>query len=213
MIEKTLEQIGLTPSESKAYLAALKLGPVSVVKLASEIGLTRMATYNLIETLADKGLFGKTKLGKKEKIVAQDPNRLILRISEQKRNLDQQEEKIKQVISELKSFFSASQVKPRMTVYEGIEGLKTVYEDTLKTLNSGDEFVAYGSPEEASEALPNLIDLKKKDIIYIFDRGIQKLKTYVDILKSKNYFISRLSAKNYQIEKVDPLPPNPEQAL
>lgn len=60
------------------------------------------------------------------------------------------------------------------------------------------------------KALPNLIDLKKKDIIYIFDRGIQKLKTYVDILKSKNYFISRLSAKNYQIEKVNSLPPNPE---
>lgn len=60
------------------------------------------------------------------------------------------------------------------------------------------------------KALPNLIDLKKKDVIYIFDRGIQKLQTYVDILKSKNYFISRLSAKNYQVEKVNPLTKNTE---
>lgn len=83
MIEQTLEQIGLTPSESKAYLAALKLGPIGVAKLASEIDLTRMAAYNLVQSLIDKGLFGKTKVGSKEKIIAQDPDRLILRISEQ----------------------------------------------------------------------------------------------------------------------------------
>lgn len=58
------------------------------------------------------------------------------------------------------------------------------------------------------QALPKLIDFQQKNIIYIFDRGIQRLKTYVDILKSQNYFISRLSAKNYQVVKTNSLPRN-----
>jgi len=60
------------------------------------------------------------------------------------------------------------------------------------------------------QALPNLIDFQQKNIIYIFDRGIQRLKTYADITKSGNWFISRLSAKNYTVEHINTLPKNLE---
>ena len=48
-------------------------------------------------------------------------------------------------------------------------------------------------------ALPKLFDFNKKETIYIFDRGIQKLQTYADISKNGSYFISRLMARNYNI--------------
>lgn len=67
-----------------------------------------------------------------------------------------------------------------LTIKEGLEGLKTVYEDTLATLKNGDEFVAFGSPQEASEALPKYLDdyigrrIQKK----ISFRGIAPLFAY-----------------------------------
>lgn len=56
------------------------------------------------------------------------------------------------------------------------------------------------------QALPKLIDFKKKNIIYIFDRGVQRLVTYAEIAKSGNFFISRLTAKNYQVKRKRKLP-------
>ncbi len=44
------------------------------------------------------------------------------------------------------------------------------------------------------KALPKLFDFSKKDIIYIFDRGIRRLQTYADIVDSENHFVSRLTA-------------------
>lgn len=56
------------------------------------------------------------------------------------------------------------------------------------------------------KALPELFDFSQKNIIYIFDRGIQKLQTYVEIVANGSHFISRLSAKNYAIIATNPLP-------
>ncbi len=60
------------------------------------------------------------------------------------------------------------------------------------------------------KALPKLFDFSKKNIIYIFDRGIQRLQTYVDIVDSENHFVSRLKAKNYNVVKINSLPKNKE---
>lgn len=55
------------------------------------------------------------------------------------------------------------------------------------------------------KALPELFDFEQKDVIYIFDRGIQRLQTYLDIVNNNNHFISRLTAKKYRVIKENPL--------
>lgn len=55
-------------------------------------------------------------------------------------------------------------------------------------------------------ALPKLMDLSIKNIIYIFDRGIMKYSTYMDIAKSGNFFVTRLKSKSkYKVLKANPL--------
>lgn len=56
------------------------------------------------------------------------------------------------------------------------------------------------------QALPKLMNLKEKNVIYIFDRGVQRLLTYAEIAESSNFFISRLTAKNYQVKQTKELP-------
>lgn len=61
----------------------------------------------------------------------------------------------------------------------------------------------YGSE---NHALPALFDFSQRDIIYLFDRGIQKIKIYADIARNGSYFITRLTAKNYQVVATNTLP-------
>jgi hypothetical protein len=52
-------------------------------------------------------------------------------------------------------------------------------------------------------ALPELLKTKsltKSLNIFIFDRGIQKKATFVELSKSKTYFISRLNTQKYLVE-------------
>ncbi len=58
----------------------------------------------------------------------------------------------------------------------------------------------YSSEEEA---LPELFDFSQKNVIYIFDRGVKKLKTYADIVASGNHFLSRLSNQKYEAVSVN----------
>lgn len=60
------------------------------------------------------------------------------------------------------------------------------------------------------QALPKLMNLKENNIIYLFDRGVQRLLTYAEIAKSGNFFISRLTAKNYQVKQQRELPKTKE---
>jgi hypothetical protein len=49
--------------------------------------------------------------------------------------LDEKESKLKSLLPELRSLYNLSEFKPRIKYYPGIEGYKTVYEDTLTTSN------------------------------------------------------------------------------
>lgn len=65
----------------------------------------------------------------------------------------------------------------------------------------------YSSEEKA---LPELFNFSQKDVIYIFDRGIKKFKTYTDIVDSGNHFLSRLSSQKCKIISTNKLPKNNE---
>ncbi len=59
-------------------------------------------------------------------------------------------------------------------------------------------------------ALPELFNFSQKDVIYIFDRGIQRLQTYQDIAAHGSYFVSRLKAERYSMVKKNKLPKQAE---
>ena len=145
----TLQKLSLSPSEAKTYLAVLDAGELRVAEVAKIIGHTKMAGYLAVRALIEKGLLGEVTKGGHKYVVAEDPDRLLLRLKEEKNRLEQQESNLGQLLPELEVLYHSAKVKPGVRVYEGLEGLKTVYEDTLKTLKPGDSFVAFGSADVA----------------------------------------------------------------
>lgn len=138
MLKKYLEKLNLNSKEAKTYLAILELGETNVQRISDKSDIKRTTTYDVIEDLMKKGLVGKTKLSNKTLYFAETPYKLI----------EQQEDNLniaKKALPELMAIANIIDRKPKIKFYEGIEGIKNVYKDTLKHPKS--EILMWGAPE------------------------------------------------------------------
>jgi HTH-type transcriptional regulator, sugar sensing transcriptional regulator len=123
-----LTQFGLNEKQAIIYLALLELGASSAINLAKKTGILRTTVYDVLIELEKKGLLSQTKKGKKRLFLAEDPENLET-ILEEKKN------KLQELMPALKSLLNTSGTKPIIPIiryYEGAEGIKEVYRDTLK---------------------------------------------------------------------------------
>lgn len=123
-LSKTLELLRLKPKEADLYLAMLELGEGSAPEIAAKAGIQRTNFYDLIPKLLDTGLAKQTKRGKKQLFSALDPEELI-KLEEQRL------EQLRQALPELKAVTNSVAEKPHVFFYEGLRGVKQVYENML----------------------------------------------------------------------------------
>jgi sugar-specific transcriptional regulator TrmB len=124
MIQEALGALGLSEAEQQAYVALLELGEASVGQLAFKAKLKRPTTYLIVEALKMKGLVSMTKRGKKTLLIAEDPRKILDMLEERRR-------KVERVMPELLSLANNIDRKPTIRYFEGMDGIKDVYYDTL----------------------------------------------------------------------------------
>lgn len=125
MIKDELVEIGLTENEAKTYLAALELGEATIVRIAKKSGVKRTTTYLSVESLKEKGFLSELRKKKKTFFYAEDPRILQDKIEERKKAIDR-------IVPQLLSITNLIDKKPKIIFYEGLEGIKDVYRDTLQ---------------------------------------------------------------------------------
>ena len=123
-IKNALYQLGLKGHETDVYLASLELGAGSVSQLAKKAGLKRTTVYDILDGLMQKGLVIQTKKGKKRLFYAEEPQ-FLEKLIESKKAV------FKDVLPFLESIHNTAGTKPKIRFYEGKEGLKEIYRDTL----------------------------------------------------------------------------------
>ncbi|MBT3230688.1 TrmB family transcriptional regulator [Candidatus Uhrbacteria bacterium] len=126
-----LESIGLMPSESKVYLAALELGPSPVQAIAQKSGISRTAAYDAISQLSERGLMSSSIVGKKQLYAAEDPERIVSYLKEEQQKFKTKIEDVTRSIDALKLLGGGA--KPIVKVYEGKEAL-TAYFDYIEKI-------------------------------------------------------------------------------
>ncbi len=131
LIEK-LKDIGLNENEAKVYLAALELGESTVQKISEKSGVKRVTTHVIVEKFINDGLFKEVVRGKRRKILADAPEKLLQKIIDKEIELRRQEEGLRSILPELASVYNYLSKKPKVRYYDGLEGIKSIYEDTLK---------------------------------------------------------------------------------
>ena len=120
-----LRSVGLTDIEAQIYLAALELGEASMQDLSRKSGVKRTSIYNFIDKLIERQIIIETKKRKRSMYSAVSPDQLWevgrTRLHE-----------LEKLLPELRAIHNQSMRKPRVTFYEGIDGIKEVYADTLQ---------------------------------------------------------------------------------
>lgn len=129
MLLSTLRQIGLEEKQAKIYLACLELGETSIKDIAQKAEIKRTTIYDLIDEMINFGYIKATTRGKRKRFIASDPDELKIVLKKREALLDE-------MLPELKSLVSTSGIKPKMLFFEGLQGLREAYEDTLKIKNS-----------------------------------------------------------------------------
>ncbi len=138
MLAKNLEKLGLTSKEAKVYLALLELGEANIQNISKKSKVKRTTVYDVIDSLREKGLVGTTVSRKKVLYFAENPQLILNKIEEK--------EKIaREIMPELMSIANALEKKPKIRFFEGDEGIKEVYLDTLNY--PGEELLAWVTGE------------------------------------------------------------------
>ena len=128
MIQNQLKNAGLDDKEALAYLALLELGESSMGQLVKASKLKRTTLYDTIESLKERRLVSTSKKNKKVVYIAENPRKII-------ELLDEKKESMQKILPELLSIANSIHKKPRIRYFEGIEGIKEVYRDTLRFPN------------------------------------------------------------------------------
>lgn len=143
MKTRILEEIGLTPGETKTYLALLKTGESSTGRIAKESQVSRSKLYSILDKLSKKGLVGSLKKGKINYFKAMEPRRILYFLEEKNKKFIEQREIIKKIIPELES--KQRMEKTEATLYEGIKAIKNFYLNILDELSSGETYQVIGA--------------------------------------------------------------------
>jgi len=125
------KQFGLSAKEADVYLALLELGHSSVMQIAKKAGINRTTGYDILDALINKRLVSQSKKGHKTMFIAEEPENLIKFLEIQQSKWNQRVEKAKNALPQIKLIYNPVGIKPKVKYYEGIDGLKTIYEDSL----------------------------------------------------------------------------------
>ncbi|OGY42774.1 MAG: hypothetical protein A2Y67_02545 [Candidatus Buchananbacteria bacterium RBG_13_39_9] len=128
-----LKKSGLSDKEAKIYLVSLERGPETAPMLAKLSEIVRPTAYVVIENLIKKGLMSSITKDKKVYFIAESPEHLLSLIRLQKQEVEEREREFMKLIPELQAIANLKGEKPKVRVFEGKEGLKTVIASILKS--------------------------------------------------------------------------------
>lgn len=174
-----LAKCGFSDKEARLYELLLTYGQMGVHQLTEyEPNLKRTSMYAVLYDLRDKGLISQTIKGKKIQFKVSDPAFIKSYVQTQKSDLNQAENLLDAVLPDLSELLKLTTEKPIARVYEGIEGIKTIYNDTLK---EGKEILSFvGLSESHPEILRWLRDH------YVKKRVARKIPARVLLASSRD---------------------------
>jgi len=124
MLQELINNFYLTEKEAKVYLAALKLGRSRVSDIARKAELNRITAYEILKRLVQMGIAHSAAYGGIQTFTVISPEMLI-------QKMESRLKMAQKALPQLALLNRANSGKPAITSFEGIEGIRSIYEDTL----------------------------------------------------------------------------------
>lgn len=177
-----VKNIGLSDREAAVYLSCWELGSSSVADIASRARMNRVTVYDILDRLMKKGLVNSLIKQGTKFYDATDPQIIA---GEMKRKASE----FKKALPDLRRL-RGDAIHPRIRYFEGLDGIKAIYEDTL---SSKTEILNYSNSREIREHWPNYdeeyVQQRVKHKIYL--RGISPNDTHGLWVQSQDRFAFR----------------------
>ncbi len=186
-ILELLKVAGLDRREAAFYAAALSLGKALVSRVALEADLNRSASYEVMESLKEKGLISSVKSSRGLMVIPSDPEHLL-------HNQKERYDTLAKNIENLKYLFTVAKHEPGVRMYEGKEGLKDVLQMILAL---GDDVCIYGDGDAFKLAAPGWTDHYAEERAKLGIRSRLLLKASPDVFKSIQSLATKKSAKEH----------------
>ena len=137
---RIFHSLGLTENESKVYVTLLDLGTAQAGHITEKSGIHRRNVYDSIARLVEKGLVSFVIVNNKKLFSPVNPKRFLEIIEEKKFGLESLKNDFNKILPELE-LRTSLQEKHDVRFFKGVEGLKTVFEDIIRT---GKDYIGYG---------------------------------------------------------------------
>lgn len=127
-----LDMLGLSPTESDIYMFLLQTGETKAAQIIDHFQLKRATAYKALYALEEKGLVTKRDVGKITHFKPMSPNTLTDLADKQIHRYEAIRDDLKGILPNFISSYLLSVEKPVITTFEGAQGIKDVYRDTIK---------------------------------------------------------------------------------
>lgn len=139
-----LGKLGLSANQEKAYCTLLELGESTMTQLARSTNIKRPSMYLVIESLAMLGLVSETKKGKSHIIAPVHPRRLLQIATLRQKHIEE-------TLPQLIATYNSPKHKPKILVFEGEEGVNTVYDLVFESQSRKHEALWFASISKLRE--------------------------------------------------------------
>ncbi len=127
-----LETLGLTQKESRLYEILLSEGELPISSLITKTKYKRATVYKSLYALEAKGIVTRKTVHKKLHFRPESPIVLSQLSTQRLQEIEDARTDLATLMPTLTQQYITSVEKPIVTTVQGVEGLKRIYEDTLK---------------------------------------------------------------------------------
>lgn len=166
-----LSTFGLTEKEIVLYELLLEKGQMLAGDIIRESKLKRATVYQSLYALEKKSLISQIEIDKKIHFKPEPPTNLLQLANSQLKNYEESHRQLTSVISSLDSKYVLAVEKPVISLFEGAEGLKEIYNDMVLV---GKPIYAALTTEEIDPSF-----LKWVDNVHVKQRAVRKIPAYV----------------------------------
>jgi HTH-type transcriptional regulator, sugar sensing transcriptional regulator len=142
---KPLENIGLTKSEIKVYLALLKIGQSTAGQIVDESKVTRSKIYDILERLKNKGLVSHIFKSSVKYFSAATPETILTYLDSKEVEIREDKKAIHQILPQLIIQSQLSKNSKIAEVFIGVKGMDNAFHEMEQEFNPKDVFYAFGA--------------------------------------------------------------------
>lgn len=195
---ENLQRIGLTSGEIKIYRALLKIGECTKTTLAKNSKVSPSNIYDITNRLIEKGIISKVEKNGVAHFSPANPKHLIDYLDEKKREIDNEKDIVNSMLPFLLSKFKNSEEKVDVEVFNGWNGMKTVFQDLIDECEKEDENFVFGASKGKNEKQADSFFIKYSKIRA--DKGIKTKIIFNNDLRKGERADFFLNYKNYEIK-------------